>query len=49
MTEVRRIEMSQEEDLNKAITDLCTSMLGGGLKLASSFVVDNQLVLVFQG
>ena len=48
MTEVRRINMSDVENLDQAITDLCDVMLGGGLKLSSSFVVGNQLVLCFR-
>ncbi len=48
MTEVRRINMTTTGNLNQAIVDLCDTMAGAGLKLSSSFVVGNELILVFQ-
>lgn len=48
MTEVRRIDISTVGDLDDAIKNLCITMKGGGFRLASSFVFQTQLVLIFQ-
>lgn len=47
-TEVRRIEMQNEADLNSAIINLCNAMSINDFKLASTFVFRTQLVLIFQ-
>lgn len=47
MTKVKRIDMSQTSDLDQAIIDMCT-LAGEDFELSSSFVFENQLVLIFQ-
>lgn len=47
-TKLQRIDLSIVEDLEKAITDSCDIQETAGLKLAATFVYDNQLVLIFQ-
>ena len=46
-TKVERIDMSQTPDLDQAIIDMCT-LAGEDFELSSSFVFDNQIILVFQ-
>ena len=48
MIEVRRIDLSTVEDIDKLIKDLCTAMTGGGYHLVSTFTYQTQLVLIFQ-
>jgi hypothetical protein len=47
-TEVRRIDMTQSQNLANDITLLCNNMLAGKFQLASTFVQGTQLILVFQ-
>jgi hypothetical protein len=48
MTQVRRIDLGDVPDLEATIENLCTSMRAGGFRLASTFVFQTQLVLIFQ-
>ena len=48
MTQVRRINLADVADLDATIENLCTSMRAGGFRLASTFVLQTQLVLIFQ-
>ena len=48
MTELERIDMSGVDDLDSAIKALCENMFTGDFKLSSTFVFENQLVLIFQ-
>jgi hypothetical protein len=48
MTSVRRIDLGQVPDLNEAIEALCINMKASGFHLASTFVFQTQLVLIFQ-
>ena len=47
-TEVRRIDMSQSQDLAKEISTLSDNMLAGGFALAATFTVGEDLVLIYQ-
>ncbi|MCP5151483.1 MAG: hypothetical protein H6983_04075 [Ectothiorhodospiraceae bacterium] len=47
-TKVLRIDLAKTTDLQREIVDLSDSMLAGGFRLATSFVVQDQLVLVYQ-
>ncbi len=46
-TRVFRIELDQE-DLANVIATKCDTQLAQGFKLASTFVVDDELILIFQ-
>jgi hypothetical protein len=48
-TELRRIDLTTTANLQKAVSDLCTNMAAGGLKLVSTFVFQTELILIFQG
>jgi len=48
MTEVRRINLSENEDVDKAIAQECDIMEATGFKLVSSFVFKIHLILIFQ-
>ncbi len=48
MTEVRRMDMSVESNLDAAIRNLCMNMAARGFRLVSAFVHQTQLVLIFQ-
>jgi hypothetical protein len=48
-TELRRFNLATTADLEKAVSDLCTGMAAGGLKLVSTFVFQTELILIFQG
>ena len=48
MTDVRRIDLGSVPNLEKEIGDLCAIMATGGFHLASTFVFQTQLVLIFQ-
>ena len=48
MTEVRRINLSTVSSLEVDIQNICTNMSVDGFRLASSFVFQTQLVLIFQ-
>jgi hypothetical protein len=48
MTEVRRIDIGGEVNLEAAIRSLCTNMAAGGFRLISTFVYQTQLVMIFQ-
>ena len=47
-TQIRRIDLTTVDDLGAAIATLSDNMLAGGFRLASTFVFEQQLVLVFQ-
>lgn len=47
-TEVRRINLTTVGDLGAAIATLSDNMLAGGFRLASTFVFESWLVLIFQ-
>lgn len=47
-TQVRRIDLSQVSDLAGTIANLGDNMLAGGFQLASTFVFEAQLILIFQ-
>ncbi len=47
-TRVFRLDLSAEPDIAKAITDACDKQLQEGYKLASTFVWNSGLVLIFQ-
>jgi hypothetical protein len=47
-TQVRRIDLTQVSDLTNAIATLSDNMLAGGFRLASTFVFENQLILIYQ-
>lgn len=46
--QVIRIDMSATDNLDQIITDTCTVRLNAGYRLASSFVVGTNLVLIFE-
>lgn len=48
MTIVIRIDMADTQNLDQHIRDACDNQLFAGRKLASSFVFQTQLVLIFQ-
>lgn len=48
-TEVRRIDLAMVDDLDQAIQDLCMVLGAADFRLASTFIFQNQLVLIFQG
>jgi hypothetical protein len=48
LTKVRRIDLTQSTDLQSEIANLSDNMLAGGYRLASSFVYQKQLVLIYQ-
>jgi hypothetical protein len=47
-THVATIDLSDVKNLEQVIVETCDSQLFGGFRLATSFVVDKNLVLIFQ-
>lgn len=47
-TKVRRINMSTEANVSKAIVLVCNAMALSGFRLASTFTQADQLMLIFQ-
>lgn len=47
-TQVATINLSKVKNLEKTIVETCDNQLFGGFRLATSFVVGDNLVLVFQ-
>ncbi|MFZ2451697.1 MAG: hypothetical protein WAW36_14365 [Methylovulum miyakonense] len=48
MTKLERIDLAQAANLENAIEAVCDNMAADDYKLVSSFVYQNQLVLIFQ-
>lgn len=48
MTKVIRIKLSTTPQLNEAIENECTVRQAAGFRLAASFVIGDDLVLIFQ-
>jgi hypothetical protein len=46
--QVVRIDMSTAGDLDQAISDTCTVRHNAGYRLASSFILGSNLVLIFE-
>lgn len=47
-TEVQRIDLGTVPNIEKTIKDMCATMATVGFHLASTFVFQTQLVLIFQ-
>lgn len=47
-TIVRRIDLAATQNLEADIQNLCTTLAGAAYKLSTTFVYQNELVLIFQ-
>jgi len=48
MTELKRIDLSAVDDLDKTIKAVCENMYASDYKLSSTFIFQTQLVMIFQ-